>query len=139
MARRIAWVVLAAVLAGCADGPRCVPVSGRVTLDGGPVPGPGFVYFNTAATGEGGASRPGTAEFDAEGNYRATTFAAGDGLLPGRYVIRVDCWQTPPNMEGKPVVSFLPTRYQDAARSGLELVVPADARPVRYDIELKSR
>jgi hypothetical protein len=113
-------------------------VSGTVTLDGEKVPGPGYIYFNTEASGTDGA-RPGTAEFDANGKYTAKTYAPGDGLLPGKYVLRVDCWQTPPNMDGKPVVSHLPARYQDAAKSGLELTVEAGAKPITFDIPLKSK
>lgn len=134
------FLFAAAVVAGCGSGgPKTVPVSGTVTLDGGKVPGPGFIYFNTDGTGSAGTSRPGTAEFDADGRYRAMTYTAGDGLLPGKYVLRVDCWKTAPNMEGKPVVSFLPNRYQDAAKSDLTLTVEAGASPITFDIALKSK
>src|SRR5262245_22206984 len=88
---------------GCGSNtPQCIPVSGTVTLDGKKVPGPGFIYFNPKSSGEGTASRPGTAEFDADGHYRATTFVRGDGLLPAKYVLRVDCWKVEPNLQGKP-------------------------------------
>jgi hypothetical protein len=140
IACRFFALVAVLLVAGCGSGePKCVPVSGKVTLDGGPVPGPGFIYFNSDGTGKEITSRPGTAEFDAEGNYRAKTFTDGDGLLPGKYVIRVDCWKTPPNMQGKPVVSFLPPRYQDAAQSKLELTVEPGAKPITYNIDLSSK
>lgn len=129
-----------ALAGGCgASGPRCVPVSGTVTLDGGKVPGPGFIYFNTTSAGADTPARPGTAEFGADGRFAATTFAPADGLLPGTYALRVDCWKTPPNMDGKPVVSFLPAKYQDAAKSGLTLVVEPDSRPITFDVNLTSR
>ncbi|MBA4187850.1 MAG: hypothetical protein C0467_07515 [Planctomycetaceae bacterium] len=115
-----------------------MPVSGRVSLDGGKVPGPGFIYFNTDS-GTGGSSRPGTAEFDADGNYTAKTYIPGDGLLPGKYVIRVDCWKTAPNMDGKPVVSFIPDRYQNAAKSDLTLTVEPDSKSITFNIDLLSR
>ena len=130
---------LIAFLSGCGpDGPRCIPVSGKVTLDGGKPPGPGFIYFNTDSKG-GGSTRPGTAEFDADGNYIAKSFVPGDGLLPGKYVLRIDCWKTPPNMDGKPVISFIPDKYQDAAKSGLTLTVDPDSKAVTYDIALTSK
>ena len=132
--------MVALVFAGCSNSPRCIPVSGTVTLDDAKVPGPGFIYFTTAAAGqEGVSSRPGTAAFDADGRYTATTFAPGDGLLPGTYNLRVDCWQTAPNMEGKPVVSFIPARYQNAASSELVLTVNQDARQITFDVKLKSK
>lgn len=131
---------LLVLAAGCGKGdPAPIPVSGKVTLDGGKVPGPGFIYFTTDGSGKVVTSRPGTAEFDAEGNYRAKTFADGDGLLPGRYQLRVDCWKTAPNMDGKPVVSFLPPRYQNAAESKLELTVEPDAKPITHNIDLSSK
>jgi hypothetical protein len=133
-------LLLMVSLHGCGPNrPKCVRVSGTVTLDGDKVPGPGYVYFTTGSTGKEGPTRPGTAEFDAAGKYNATTFVAGDGLIPGKYVLRVDCWKTAPNMEGKPVVSFLPQKYQNAATSGLELTVAPDASPITYDIKLASK
>jgi len=130
---------LLALLGGCGpDVPKCIPVSGKVTFEGGKPPGPGFIYFNTDSQG-GGSTRPGTAEFDADGNYTAKSFIPGDGLLPGKYVLRVDCWKTPPNMDGKPVESFISNKYQDAAKSGLTLTVEPDAKAVTYDIALTSK
>src|SRR5262245_3540151 len=138
-ARNMAGAMLIGfLLAGCGPSmPRCVPVSGKVTLDGNKVPGPGFIYFTTEA--KEGVSRPGTAEFDADGNYVAQTFVPGDGLIPGKYVLRVDCWKVAPNMEGKPAVSFIPSKYENAATSELALVVDATARAVNHDIKLTSK
>jgi hypothetical protein len=125
-------------LAGCGPSmPRCIPVSGKVTLDGNKVPGPGYLYFTTEA--KEGVSRPGTAEFDAEGNYVAKTFVPGDGLMPGKYLLRVDCWKVAPNMDGKPTVSYIAPKYQNAATSELELTVDANARTVTYDVKLTSK
>ena len=137
------WAVLLlpmVLLNGCGPGtPSCVPVSGKLTMDGGKVPGPGFIYFTTDAAAKGSISRPGTAEFDAEGNYKVTTFVRGDGLMAGKYLLRVDCWKTAPNMDGKPVVSFLPPKYQNAATSDLELTVESGARPINFDVKLTSK
>jgi len=130
-----------ALCLGCgSSGPRCVSVSGTVTLDGGKVPGPGFIYFTMTESGEAGIVRPGTTEFDANGYYsNVTTFKSGDGLMPGKYQLRVDCYKTPPNMEGKPVVSFIPQKYQDASKSGLNLTVPGDVSRLTYDVALTSK
>lgn len=130
--------IAAFALAGCSQGPQCVPVSGKVTFNGGPVPGPGYIYFTTDP-GKDGFARPGVAEFDATGAYRAQTFVKGDGLLPGKYVLRVDCWKSPPNMEGKPVVSFLPNKYQNPTQSGLELEVKPDSRAITFDVPLADK
>jgi hypothetical protein len=132
----LGWVF---TLLGCGPTePKCIPVSGKVTLDGGAVPGPGFIYFNPDPD-QTGLMRPGTAEFDAQGNYKAKTFTPDDGLLPGKYKLRVDCWKTPPNMEGKTVVSYLPGKYQDAAKSELEFTVDASKKSLTFNIDLKSK
>jgi len=131
-------LTLLLVLCGCDSGTKCIPVSGKVTFDGGKPPGPGTIYFNTDSK-DGGSPRPGLADFDAEGNYSAKTFSPGDGLLPGKYVLRVDCWKTPPNMDGKPIVSFIPNKYQDAAKSGLTLTVEQNSKPITFDVQMISK
>jgi hypothetical protein len=129
----------AALLSGCGGNtPKCIPVYGTVTLDGKKVPGPGYIYFNPNSAGEA-LSRPGRAAFDTNGNYRATTFVPADGLLPGTYVLRVECWKVEPNMEGRPAISFLPQKYQDAAKSGLTLTVEPNAKAIKFDISLASK
>lgn len=143
------WALLVAgmvVLPGCgSDYPRCVPVSGTVTLDGGKVPDKGMVYFTPLPTGKGGITRPGTAEFKADGSYRVKTFVDNDGLLPGRYAVHVECWKTAPKMGGKgnstytPGVSHVATKYLNAARSGLTLTVEPDGKPMTFDLKLTSK
>ena len=133
------FLVTLVLLAGCSKSPQCIPVRGTVTLDGGKVPGPGFIYFTTDSTGKEVISRPGTAEFDANGTYTAKSFVPGDGLMSGSYLLRVDCWQTAPNMDGKPVVSFLPQKYQNAATSKLELTIEPGASPITFDVKLTSK
>lgn len=132
-------LMLLGLLAGCGpSGPTMIPVSGTVTLDGGELPAPAFIYFTSDGESDS-LMRPGTASVDIDGSYRAMTFQEGDGLLPGKYVLRVDCWKTPPNMEGKPIVSFIPARYQNPAQSELELVVSPDDKTLRFDVDLKSK
>ena len=38
-----------------------------------------------------------------DGVYAATTYEPADGLLPGKYKVAIECYETPPNMEGKQV------------------------------------
>ena len=54
-----------------------------------------------------------SATFDVDGSYRAQAFTNADGLVPGTYAVRVECWQTPPDeATGNPGVSFVPDDYQ---------------------------
>jgi hypothetical protein len=113
-----ALIGLVGLFVGCGpSGPKTIPVSGKVTLNGGPLPGPGFIYFTTEGGSVGTISRPGTAELAADGAYKAKTFTDGDGLLPGKYLLRVEC----------------------AMKSELELTVPADKPSLVHDFDLKSQ
>lgn len=124
-------------LLGCgSDRPQTVPVSGRVTLGGKAPPTGGTLWFTPDQAAPGFPMRPGTGDFAADGAYQTKTFVAGDGLLPGRYLVRVDCWKTPPNMEGKPTQSYLPAKYQNPSTSGLELDVKPDSAPITFDVEV---
>jgi hypothetical protein len=76
------------------------------------------------------------AKFKADGAYVVTTYDPGDGLLPGTYSVAIECYETPPNMEGKPVKSFIDKKYMSPDTSGFELSVDPKSRPVVYDILL---
>jgi hypothetical protein len=84
--------------AGCGDaGPEVVPVHGRVTFDGKNPPGPGTVYFAPLATAEGVVMRPGSADFERDGNFRATAFRGREGLVPATYRVQIVCWKRAPD------------------------------------------
>ena len=132
-----AWAGLALAASGCGGSrPQTVPVSGRVTVAGKAPPAGGAVWFTAEEAAPGFPMRPGIGDFAADGAYQAKTFTTGDGLLPGRYKLRIDCWKTPPNMEGKPSQSYLPAKYQNPQQSGLELNVKPGDDPIMLDIDI---
>ncbi len=112
-----------------------VAVSGAVTVDGQKVPGPGRLYF-APKDNDSAAGRPGRAVFDEQGIYRAGSFESGDGLVPGRYAVAVECWEVPPTMEGPPAKSFIAERFGSASTSGLEVNVPSGVKSHVFDITL---
>lgn len=127
-------------LSGCgSDKPGIVPVSGTVTLDGGPMPAEGTVWFTAVESAPGFPMRPAVGDFGPDGKYRAKSWEPGDGLMPGKYKVWVACYKVPPTMGGPPPVSYLPRRYAGTATSGLELNVEAGSDPVTYDIDLASK
>jgi hypothetical protein len=133
-------VLFLLMILGCGSNmPQTVPVSGRVTFDGQPPPGPGTVYFLPKEAAEGFPSRPATGDFDKDGNYKVKTFDPADGLMPGKYIMHVECWETPPNMEGKPVKSYVPEKYQSVETSGLKLDITPDmgSQTVNLDVVTK--
>jgi len=126
-ARVLACMVITSSLIGCGSGgPDVVPVVGRVTLAGGGWGRPGMIFFAPVEPAAGFPRLPGMADVDEEGNFRATTQPNRDGLTPGTYRVGLEMWEVPPTMGGPPAKSYLPQKYQSAATSGLEVVVPAD-------------
>ena len=121
------------LLLGCgnSDLPQTVPVQGRVTFAGGDCPGPGTVHFAPLEASEGFSRRPGRADFDTDGRFTVRSFGDSDGLVPGRYRTRVECWKEAP-ANGKPGVSYLPDDFETP-----ELVIRSDTRgpiEVTYDV-----
>lgn len=131
------FVIGGAMVTGCGSGlPRTIKVTGKVTFDGQPPPGPGTVYFLPKEPAEGFPVRPATADFDRSGSFQTTTFNSGDGLMPAKYIMHVECWETPPNMEGKPVKSFVPRKYQSAETSGFQLDLTPEMRSQQLSLDL---
>ncbi len=127
----LGWLVAigASLALGCDTGPpKTIPVTGRVTLEGGDWPRQGMIYFAPVEPAAGYSRRPGQADFDASGQFQAYTFEKGDGLIPGKYRMSIECWEVPPSMSPpSPGKSAVPPQYQSAASSGLTVDVP----PVR--------
>jgi hypothetical protein len=132
------------LLLGCSrvrPGIEIVKVEGRVSYGGQPMPAGGRLLFLPMAAGDDRGStrpnRPASATFAADGRFQATSWEPGDGLVPGRYAVVVECWQTPPTMGGPPAVSHVPEAYQSPATTPLKLEVPGGGKPVRADLEIR--
>ena len=127
--RRLWLVCGIGMLLGCgSEKLEIVPVTGRITLNGGGWPRPGLIYFTASEPAPGFPRLPGMADVDTEGNFRAVTQPDRDGLVPGKYKIALEMWEVPPTMGGPPAKSFIDDKYRVAGLSGLELEVPTDAR-----------
>jgi len=103
-----------------------VPVHGTVTFNGGAMPGEGRIFFVPMEPAAGFPRRPGNAHFGPDGTFKAKTFEPGDGLIPGRYGVVVQCWKVPPDLGGPPAESYLAAKYMNSDTSGLTLDVAAD-------------
>ena len=109
LAGLVLWML---ALSGCQDPVGRIPVRGRITYGGGPWPAEGTVYFKPVAPAEGHPRLTGIGHFSPAGAFRVQSTGDGQGLVPGRYALTVECWETPPNMEGRPVKSYVPRDYQ---------------------------
>lgn len=131
------WVIL---LASCGTKlPQTIRVSGQVTFDGQPPPGAGSVMFLPIEAGEGFPSRPAGGAFAADGRFKAMTFESDDGLMPGKYLISVECWDTPPSMQGNPGKSHVPKKYQSPQTSGFKLDISPDTRPQEIKLDVVTK
>ena len=81
------FALTAVLVAGCYSGParpRTYPVSGTVTWKGKPVEAARAVFVPAGKDGEAASGVT-----DALGQYRLTTYVAGDGAQPGEYRVKV--------------------------------------------------
>ena len=120
-----AFLLFFLVLTGCGnDLPDTIPVSGVVTFDGKAPPSEGVLYFAQ----EG---RPTSASFDAQGRYTAKSYRQSDGLVLGKYTVRVECWIQAPMADGTPGISHVPEGFEPP-----DLVVSSDEKRIEYNINV---
>ena len=136
-------VVLAVMLlasAGCgANNVELVPVEGQITFGGGPWPKPGNVMLLPKEAAAGQPLIPAWGSFDVDGRFKAEC-NTGDGLVPGTYLVSIECWELPPDDSreefpgGK---SYVPDRYRDAATSGLQFhIQPGEPGPYKVGFNI---
>jgi len=129
-ARLVVGVALAAVflaLAGCGDGgPKIVPVSGTVTIDGQPL-----AYGHVQVIPDGW--RPASGRIGGDGHFTLTTTVANDGCAVGTHPVAVLAGEslTPDTMKW-----HAPQKYADAKTSGLTVTITGPTNDLK--IELKS-
>lgn len=129
---RVLPVVLV-VLTGC-GGPRPVPVHGKITRDGVPIPRATLIFSPVGA-----GSRPASGTADGDGRYAATTDRPGDGLMPGEYRVAVQPAVVPEvGAEGKKARPNVPPRYTDPGTSGLSLTIMPGDSARQFDVALKN-
>ena len=114
-------------LAGCGEGgPKIVPVSGTVTIDGQPL-----AYGHVQVLPAGW--RPASGRLDGSGRFTLTTTAPNDGCAVGTHPVVVLAGEslTPETMKW-----HAPQKYSDVSTSGLTVTISGPTDDLK--IELKS-
>lgn len=134
--QRIAATVLIVQLlslSSCGDGrPQRFAVTGTIAYHGQPVTDAQVMFMPK----EG---RPAAGMTNVDGRFTLTSFAAGDGTLPGEHIVCVSKTVPDPNSNPKlpygRTISVLPQRYQSYASSPLRAnVTPSDSNDFRFDL-----
>jgi hypothetical protein len=128
----VGLLLATAVIAGCGDSPRLVPVSGTVYYNGKPVES-GVVMFQPP---QGDMAR---GQVGPDGKYVLETLGQAPGVLPGTCKVRVSVRATAPNSGGELGLGklLIPEKYTDFGRSGLTFDVTTE-RQEPYDIYLEN-
>jgi hypothetical protein len=125
------WAVAVAGCCTSSDRPPTVPVSGTITFDGDPCPKSGVINFSPIEVAAGMPRRPGSGHFETNGQFSVASFEDGDGLVPGKYSVRIDCWKRPPLGDGNPPVSYISGDYRPP-----EVEVTRDGGPIVFDLDV---
>ena len=137
-------LLLLTVVPACGpSGPRPVPVSGTVTVDGQPMAG-ASVMFMPQSTGQ-----PGVGVTDEAGKFRLTTGSSQEGVLPGAYKVTVTLYKVTGFVTDKDGLSggiapegireqwLIPQRYSSPQTSGLTAEVRDGMEPVQLALTAK--
>lgn len=128
------------LLVGCGggDGLELVPVTGVVNYKGKPIGKINVLFM--PSPGSKGLMAEGTT--DESGKFKLQTKDPGDGAMVGSYTVAFkyvpDEVPVMPGMEGsKKIVSPIPDKYGDAAKSGQTANVTTDKSKNNFTFELQ--
>ncbi len=107
------------------------PVTGKVTLNGEPVPG-AYIVFHGIGKERRLPRADGTVEFD--GTFRLSTYTAFDGAPAGEYAVTVELRKPRFTKEGKRGPNLLPARYADSTKSGLRVTVKPGPNTIDFQL-----
>jgi hypothetical protein len=124
MVRAALTVFALVLLTGCSTNGHTpvYPVRGQVLLNGKPL-AEAIVTFHREGAG---ASEPlPSAHTDAEGRFKLTSYANGDGAPEGTYSISLVCFRAPPLRKGaeSDATNIVPSRYANAGTSKLSATI----------------
>lgn len=124
------WILSLAIVlcaAGCNSRPTCVPVSGKVLIDGEPLTCGAVIFVPTGGRQSSGIIEP-------DGQFKLTCFKADDGALIGTHRIQVIASETINNTTMK---WHAPKKYAEQQTSGLTQEIKGPTDSVVIDLTWK--
>lgn len=118
--------LLALAVLGCGKAapqrPPLFPATGKVSVGGKPAAGVSITFHPLG----GDASVMPTATSAADGSFTTGTYAPGDGMPQGSYVVTF-AWLVSDNPDGdSPMIDRLAGRYVDPARSQIKVEIKSE-------------
>jgi hypothetical protein len=123
------------LLGGCGGSDKpLVPVSGRATYGGGNWPLPGYVTLVPYESSGSLPSRPGSGRFEVDGRFVIGSYAPGDGLLPGKYRVRISCMKPGVFINSESELEYVPASFKPD-----DVIVQSGQDPIvlNYDVPKK--
>jgi hypothetical protein len=131
------FLALVVAASGCGGGPRTVPVSGQVKLNGEPL-GDAHVIFQPDSQ-EKHPGPPSFGKTDAQGRFVLRTADGHDGAVVGPHKVRISLpVQATSASPDAPPGNKLPTRYSGES-SVLKFTVPAGGTSEANFLDLTSQ
>lgn len=111
---------------------KTVPFSGKVLLDGTPH---GNVNLTFTPQGSDGGVRTAYAQVKEDGSFTATTYVTGDGIVPGKYDVRIGAANNTSSTSSADPTQLMAS-VAGASIDKLEVEIPAEGLT---DVELKMK
>lgn len=123
-----------ATFAGCGSKSPVIPVTGKVTFTNRDPPEVCRLNFLPLDSAEGIKVRPNGAEMQADGSYIMTKHLGVEGLLPGRYAVRVSYYDLKkggnPERDGD---------WKEHTFDAEEITVDPNAKSLTHDVEVTAK
>jgi hypothetical protein len=135
-----ALMLSALLIVGCGEAKhplKCYPVTGKVMIDNKPAVRAVVSFHPIAPHADGQTHSPSTFTDD-NGEFKLTTFEAGDGAPVGEYVVTVVASYVIRNGQDVPVPDLLKGVYADPKKSKLRATVEPKEANVLATFELKA-
>jgi hypothetical protein len=134
------------VVSGCSRGiPGLVPVSGKLTSDGGPWPKRGSAHsawsitFSCTKKVGDHPTLPAEAHLNEDGSFVVQS-SSSMGMVPGEYVASIRCWLEDPAEDGtNKGKSAVAEQYRRTQTSPLKVSVPEGSGPIVLDWDIPSK